>query len=287
MANLAAPMPSFATPFLKDGLVNEPWYRYLFQLQLRTGGTGGTDFVSEADFQKLVSTVANQDREINGLYPTPVRPADSQDIGFSAFLMPPPDPTDQMIVPVPVGTLAQQNADNVAITGGSIDGTTVGATTASSGAFTTISASSTITPSQTAGIVGTTTNNNANAGSVGEYITATGTNVSLTTATPANITSISLGAGDWEVHGNIQFNPAGTTTIQQVVAGFSSTSATFQASVNFNMQASFTTGAVVGAAIPSQRFSLASTTTIYLVAQSSFGVSTMQATATLRARRPR
>ena len=40
MANLAAPMPSFSTPFLKDGLVNDPWYRYLFQLQLRGGGAG-------------------------------------------------------------------------------------------------------------------------------------------------------------------------------------------------------------------------------------------------------
>lgn len=43
-----------------------------------------------------------------------------------------------------VGTMAEQNANSVAITGGTIDGTTVGATTASTGAFTTLSASSTV-----------------------------------------------------------------------------------------------------------------------------------------------
>jgi hypothetical protein len=42
---------------------------------------------------------------------------------------------------VGLGTMAEQNANAVAITGGSINGTTVGATTASTGAFTTLSAS--------------------------------------------------------------------------------------------------------------------------------------------------
>ena len=44
-----------------------------------------------------------------------------------------------------VGGLGNQEANAVAITGGSINGTTVGATTASTGAFTTLSASSTTT----------------------------------------------------------------------------------------------------------------------------------------------
>ena len=37
-----------------------------------------------------------------------------------------------------VGTMAEQNANNVAITGGAVDGATVGATTASTGRFTTV-----------------------------------------------------------------------------------------------------------------------------------------------------
>ena len=41
-----------------------------------------------------------------------------------------------------LGTISTQNADSVAITGGAVDGTTIGATTASSGKFTTLTASS-------------------------------------------------------------------------------------------------------------------------------------------------
>ena len=40
-----------------------------------------------------------------------------------------------------LGTIAEQDAESVAITGGSIDGTTMGATTAAPGSFTTLSAS--------------------------------------------------------------------------------------------------------------------------------------------------
>jgi len=43
-----------------------------------------------------------------------------------------------------LGTMSTQAASSVAITGGSVNGTTVGATTASTGAFTTLSASSTV-----------------------------------------------------------------------------------------------------------------------------------------------
>lgn len=44
-----------------------------------------------------------------------------------------------------LGSIATQAADSVTITGGTIDGTTIGATTASSGAFTTITASDNVT----------------------------------------------------------------------------------------------------------------------------------------------
>ncbi len=43
-----------------------------------------------------------------------------------------------------LGTISSQNADNVTISGGSINGTTIGASSASTGAFTTLSASSTV-----------------------------------------------------------------------------------------------------------------------------------------------
>jgi hypothetical protein len=100
----------------------------------------------------------------------------------------------------------------------------IGSTTPSSGAFTTISASGAITPSQTAGIVGTTAANNANAGSIGELITATASGVALTTGTTANVCSISLTAGDWEVSGAISLGNAGNN-MTFITAGSSTTSA--------------------------------------------------------------
>jgi hypothetical protein len=55
-----------------------------------------------------------------------------------------------------LGTMSTQNASAVAITGGTINGTTVGASTASTGAFTTLSANSTTGLSGTTTLSGTT-----------------------------------------------------------------------------------------------------------------------------------
>lgn len=152
------------------------------------------------------------------------------------------------------------------------------------------------TPSQTNGIVGTTTNNNANSGSVGQIISsviASGSAVSLTTGTPANVTSIALTAGDWDVYGNVVFNPGGTTTITAIAASISATSATLGnpgAGIDQTLsqvQATLTTGSAQSLVAGASRVSVASTTTYYLVAQSSFGASTMAAYGKLWARRAR
>jgi hypothetical protein len=50
------------------------------------------------------------------------------------------------------GTMASQNANNVSITGGAIDGTTIGATTASTGKFTDLSASGNVSFTSTGGV---------------------------------------------------------------------------------------------------------------------------------------
>ena len=164
----------------------------------------------------------------------------------------------------------------------------IGSTAANTGSFTALSSTGNFTPSQTNGIVGTTTNNNANAGSVGEHVTATGTAVSLTNNTFANITSISLTAGDWEVYGSAAFNPAASTTMSAITLGINSTSATLPANgLSSQLQCSFTTGTNQGMVAPSQRFSLSATTTIYLVTIVSFGASTMTTTGIIRARRVR
>lgn len=145
-----------------------------------------------------------------------------------------------------------------------------------------------ISPSQTIGIIGTTTNNNANAGSVGEHITNSASGVSLSTGVAANITSISLTAGDWEVMGSAGFSPAGTTTVTSLNAGISTTSAVIpsppQATI-YNL--TFQTGGLQIFPVPTLRISIAGPTTIYLVSAAAFGVSTMTGQGQIRARRVR
>jgi hypothetical protein len=164
----------------------------------------------------------------------------------------------------------------------------IGNTAASTGAFTTLSSTGTFTPDQLNGIVGTTTNNNANAGSVGEHVSNTTTGTSLTSATPANITSVSLTAGDWDVSGVVQYNPAGTTTVNGLTQGVNTVSATLGGLGTFTQtNTAFTTGTAQRQSAPVIRVSLASTTTVFLVAQASFGVSTMTCDGFIRARRVR
>lgn len=159
-----------------------------------------------------------------------------------------------------------------------------------SGTVTTVALTATgaITPSQTAGIVGTTTNNNANAGAFGEYVTNTTSGTSLTTGTPANCTSASLTAGDWDVSGTIQFVPNASSTVTQVIASSNSVSATLGGfAANNVLGMTFTTGAAQTLPVPTTRYSLSATTTVYVVGQSAFGVSTMTCNGFLRARRVR
>jgi hypothetical protein len=170
----------------------------------------------------------------------------------------------------------------------------VGSVTPSPGAFTTLSSTGNFTPSQTNGIVGTTTSNNANAGSVGEFISAnvaTGSAVSLTTNVAANVTSISLTAGDWDVSAEVVFVPGATTTIALLSGWVTTVSATQPGSPNngakFQLVLPFTTGAAQELPVGTIRMSLASTTTVYLGVLSQFGVSTMGGAGFIRARRVR
>jgi hypothetical protein len=176
-------------------------------------------------------------------------------------------------------------SNSFTITGGSITGVPISGST---GSFTTVTASSTITPSQTAGIVGTTTNNAANAGSVGEFVTATGTGISMSSATPTNMTSVSLTAGDWDVLGNVEFDGAGGAVMNSAQAGVNSTSATLP---GLPAKGVLTTAATPNSsnsvAAPVIRFSLASTTTIFLVGQTGFSTGTVTGTGFIRARRVR
>lgn len=150
--------------------------------------------------------------------------------------------------------------------------------------------------SSTSEIIGTTTNNNAAAGSVGEVISSAvlfASRTSLTTATPKNVTSISLTAGDWDVYGSLDFFGGATTVVTYIGGAISSTSATlpdpaYYQVFNINPPAAIYSGGIdFAATVPTVRISLASTTTIYLVAQSVFSTSTNSVCGNIYARRAR
>lgn len=137
-------------------------------------------------------------------------------------------------------------------------------------------------------ITGTTTNDDAAAGFIGEYLTAGPTTQALTNATPVNVTSRSLTAGDWEVWGPTQFTGAVATTTTDIQASLSLTSATLNTTVG---QYEHWRGSVVDNIFPMcpgpLRLSLASTTTVFLVAQAAFSGGTYSANGFIRARRAR
>lgn len=147
-------------------------------------------------------------------------------------------------------------------------------------------------------VQGTNTNDSASAGQVGEYVVATlaaGSAVSLTTATAANVTSISLTAGDWNVWGAVVFDTTSTTDFTSIIGATSRTSATLPnpgddtAGLFRLVRAAGALGSnqdnVFG--VPIARMSLASTTTVYLVAQSTFTASTVAVYGFIAARRVR
>jgi hypothetical protein len=147
-----------------------------------------------------------------------------------------------------------------------------------------------LTPSSTAGIVGTTLADNANAGSFGEELTYALTGTSLTSPSTSNCASGNLTAGDWLVQGTTTFIPAGSTVPTLMQTGISTTSVTFAtantgASTSWSL--SFTAGQAQVFSTPIYRVNVNTNTTVYLVASSVFTVSTMTCNGFIRAWRPR
>lgn len=142
--------------------------------------------------------------------------------------------------------------------------------------------------------VGTTTNDNAAAGNIGEFVSATVSPlaaVALFTGIAANVTTISLSAGDWDVSGVLAFLPTATTSYRSAGGGISLTSLALP---------DLSTGAGVQWAGSAQipvlpfgmtagplRVSIAATTTVYLTAMAAFTVSTLRAYGSISARRMR
>ena len=150
-----------------------------------------------------------------------------------------------------------------------------------------------ITPSSTAGIVGTTTNDNANAGSVGEYIVSNVLSTSPITLTNVNtvtITSISLTAGDWDVSGFVGLGSSAALSWIVFTCAFNAGSANASATSQQNQFLPSSTVVYTYSQItPMQttRFSLTSTTTIYFAAYGYYSGGTGNVFGQIRARRVR
>jgi hypothetical protein len=145
-----------------------------------------------------------------------------------------------------------------------------------------------LTPSQTAGLVGTTAANNVAAGAIGEYLSSEVLSaVALTTNVVRSITLISLTAGDWDVHGVGFVSYAGTGTGTNIAVSTSSTALPTTTNFGYASFGGGITATGVQLATGPLRVSLAATTPIYLVAQGSFSGGAASASGSIRARRVR
>lgn len=150
---------------------------------------------------------------------------------------------------------------------------------------------------------GTTTNDNAAAGVIGEYAsvsTVRSSPTALTTNTTANVASaLSLTAGDWDLDGMVGFVPGAATSTGVFQAAISTTTGTLpgtdtfgvadaagQIRAQYALVASVISNDVVFLTVHS-RVSISGTTSYYLVAQSTFTISTNSAYGSLTARRVR
>lgn len=136
-------------------------------------------------------------------------------------------------------------------------------------------------------IPGTATNDNAAAGNVGEYIESVITNASpvafTSSATPQNLTSISLTAGDWDVQGLLSTNPS-VATIGQI-AGINTVTNTMPA-IELQVNGISSTSRF-SMSVPRRRISVSVTTTIYLVGNIFFTSGTCSIYGYINARRVR
>lgn len=145
---------------------------------------------------------------------------------------------------------------------------------------------------------GTATNDNASTGNIGEYFESVilpAAQVALTTSSAANVTSLSLTAGDWDCSGAVSFSGAGGTVTTDMIGWISTTSAILPAdSVNhgaytrmFAASGLSYTQEVVQLPVNALRVSVSTTTTVFLSARSTFTTAGNFAYGAMRCRRMR
>lgn len=150
-----------------------------------------------------------------------------------------------------------------------------------------ISATGIISPKYPSGINGNISGNSPSPGSMSEYPTPSGSAVSLTSTVSANIASITLSAGDWDITGTGGISAATTTQVTSIQIGFSTTSAIFGSYGTYWSwaQTSSLTNLSMNNVIPTYRSISSLPVTIYCVGQATFLISTTSANCNITARR--
>jgi hypothetical protein len=145
---------------------------------------------------------------------------------------------------------------------------------------------------------GTTTNDDASAGQIGEVQTASlaaGSAVGLGSSTPADVTFMIMGEGDWDVWGFVNFTTAAGTSVTRVQGSISDNSGTLDSSAQA-LGGNFFAAVVPGATSNAFRVTVGPVrkkiangvgTNVYLVALGGFTVNTLSAWGTIYARRVR
>lgn len=141
---------------------------------------------------------------------------------------------------------------------------------------------------------GTTTNDSAASGKVGQYVSSSvlsGSSITLTSPTASDVTNISLTAGDWDVRGNIIFSSGVGTTTTQIYSAINTTSATVPTLGAENnslfLNNTFSVSGSQMLPVGPMRISLSGTTTVYLIARATFTGGGMNAYGFIGARRVR
>lgn len=145
--------------------------------------------------------------------------------------------------------------------------------------------------SSTGQVAATATNDDAATGKVGEFLSQTvafASRISLSSNTPANIASLSLTAGDWDVSGVVVASMTSATSTS-LTLGIGTASATVGPIGTYTQLNPATTTASYQYFYPTPtvRVSISSTSTVYLVVNVIFSAGTIDGFGYIRARRVR
>ena len=114
---------------------------------------------------------------------------------------------------------------------------------------------------------------------------ASTTGTALASGMTANVASLALAAGTWDVSGTVVFNAAAATVLEAITAGVASASATLGTPDTYQeQQLTFSSSGPINLLAPMTRIVLANAATVWIVAQATFTTSTLSADGYISAR---